>query len=67
MSPSIIYSSNVFDEYSTKLVIYACCEDKFQADYAYLFRSLAGDVVEKIVLNPKSILIDLRTSNCQHD
>ena len=34
------YSIHVFDKYSMKLVVYACCNDKFQAGYNYLFRSL---------------------------
>ncbi|CAF1419324.1 unnamed protein product, partial [Rotaria sordida] len=53
------YYIHVFDEYSMKPVVYACCEDKSQAGYDYLFRSLVGYAAEKkIVLNPKSILID---------
>ena len=53
------YYIHVFDEYSMKPVVYACCEDKSQADYDYLFRSLVGYAVEKkIVLHSKSILID---------
>ena len=53
------YYTHVFDDYSIKPVVYACCEDKFQARYDYSFRSLIGYAAEKrIVLNPKSILID---------
>ena len=53
------YYIHVFDEYSIKPVVYACCEDKSQAGYDYLFRSLVDNAAEKkIVLNPKSILID---------
>ena len=53
------YYIHVFDEYSMKPVVYSCCEDKSRAGYDYLFRSLVGYAAEKkIVLNPKSILID---------
>ena len=54
-----VYYIHVCNEYSMKPVFYACCEDKSQAGYDYLFRSLVGYAAEKkIVLNPKSILID---------
>ena len=53
------YCIHVFDEYSVKPVFYACCENKFQPGYDYLFRSLVGYAGEKIIVsNPKSILID---------
>ena len=53
------YYIHVFDKYSMKPVVYACCEDKSQAGYDYLFRSLVGYAVgKKIVSNSKSILID---------
>ena len=56
-----VYYIQVFDEYSMKPVVYACCEDKFQVGYDYLFRSLVGYAAEKkIVLNSKSILIDFK-------
>ena len=54
-----VYYIHVFDEYGMKPVIYLCCNDKSQAGYDYLCRSLVGYAVEKkILLNPKSILID---------
>ena len=56
-----VYYIHVFDEYNIKPVVYVCCEDKFQAGYDYLFRSSVGYAAEKkIVLNPKSILIDFK-------
>ena len=50
---------NDFSHCWEKPVVYSCCEAKSQAGYDYLFRSLVGYAAEKkIVLNPKSTLID---------
>ena len=40
----------VFNEYSMKPVVYGCCEDKSQAGYDYLFRSLVGYAAEKKIV-----------------
>ena len=54
-----VYYIHVFDEYSMKPVVYACCEDKSEVGYDYIFRSLVGYAAEKkFVLNSTSILID---------
>ncbi|CAF4475878.1 unnamed protein product [Didymodactylos carnosus] len=53
------YYIHVWDEYSMKPIVYACCEDKSQSGYTCLLRSLVGYAAQKnIVLSPSSILID---------
>ena len=62
MSPTLFtqaYYIHLFDEYSTKPVVYRCYEAQLQAGYDYLFRPLVTYAAEKkTVSNPKSILID---------
>ena len=50
------YYIHVWDEFSMKAVVFACCEDKSQEGYHRLFTSLI--TYANISLNPSSILID---------
>ena len=53
------YYIHVWDEYSMKLMVYSCCQDKSQQMYINLYQSLVQFAATKnITLNPKSILID---------
>ncbi|CAF1062509.1 unnamed protein product, partial [Didymodactylos carnosus] len=53
------YYIHVWDEYSMKPTVYACCEDKSQNGYTCLLRSLVSYAAQKnIVLSPPSISID---------